>query len=89
MLAKVVVTIDGKGAARVIGDANDFWYIDRYSSPYTWGCSDDSCKPTHGDIVVVGVGQTLLLDETTAMLAVLLVDGGTLIWDKGTGFLFS
>ena len=66
MRAKVLVAIDGKGFAQE-GSAGvtDFWYIDRYSSPYTWGCTDNSCLPTAGDLVVVGVGQTLLLDMTT------------------------
>jgi len=66
-------------------EANDFWYIDRYSSPFTWGCNNSTCLPQSGDIVVVGEGQTLLLDMTTPILAVLLIDGGTLIWDRTAG----
>jgi len=62
-----------------------FWYMDRWSSPYTWGCTDDSCKPQAGEIIVVPAGQVLLLDETTPLLAVLIVDGGTLIWDRSDG----
>ena len=86
MRAKVLVSIDGKGFAQeATPGVTDFWYIDRYSSPYTWGCNDNSCLPTAGDLVVVGVGQTLLLDMTTPVLAVLLVDGGTVIWDRKAG----
>ena len=52
-----------------------------WCSSYTWGCSDESCKPKAGEIVVVPAGQVLLLDETTPILAVLIIDGGTLLWD--------
>ena len=83
--AIVTVYIEGKGNAQADESAVQFWYIDRYSSTYTWGCTDSSCKPTHGDIVVVSTGQTLLLDESTDLLAVLLIDGGTLIWDRQSG----
>ena len=47
-----------------------FWYIDRWSSPYSWGCTDDSCKPQEGEIVVIPAGQVILLDETTPLLKV-------------------
>ena len=62
-----------------------FWYIDRWSSPYTWGCTDETCKPTEGDIIVIPQGQVILLDESTPILAVLIVDGGTFIWDDADG----
>ena len=80
--AEIVVFVPGHGDSE--GDV-EFWFIDRYSSPYTWGCDNDSCLPQRGDIVVVGEGQTLLLDATTPVLAVLLIDGGTLIWDRVDG----
>ncbi|CAG5089689.1 Oidioi.mRNA.OKI2018_I69.PAR.g12308.t1.cds [Oikopleura dioica] len=81
----VTVYIEGKGNAQADESLVQFWYIDRYSSTYTWGCTDGSCKPVAGDIVVVSTGQTLLLDESTELLAVLLIDGGTLIWDRQSG----
>ena len=80
------VTISG-GGGKAISESDEatFWYIDRWSSPYTWGCDNDSCKPQEGEIVVIDAGQTLLLDETTPKLAVLLIDGGTVLWDHKDG----
>ena len=78
-----VLIAGGPGFAMVddeSDEAHQFWYIDRWSSPYTWGCSDDSCKPQAGEIIVIPEGQVILLDETTPHLAVLIIDGGTMIW---------
>jgi len=84
----VVIIAGGPGTAIVSGatpEDTQFWYIDRWSSPYTWGCTDDTCKPVEGDIVVVPAGQVILLDESTPILAVLIVDGGQFIWDDADG----
>ena len=62
-----------------------FWYIDRWSSPYTWGCVDESCKPKEGDIVHVSAGQVLLLDETTPVIKLLVIEGGKVIWARKSG----
>ena len=83
------ILIKNGGGYAIAGTENTkriaFWYMDRWSSPFTWGCSDDSCKPQTGDIVVIPKGQTILLDETTPLLAVLLIDGGSFIWDRKDG----
>ena len=82
----VVTIANGPGIALSDGtEATQFWYIDRWSSPYTWGCSDDSCKPQDGEIIVIPAGQVILLDETTPHLAVLIIDGGKFIWAREDG----
>ena len=83
-----VVTITGNSLAKFSDPTTTFWYIDRWSSPFTWGCNDDSCKPQAGDIVVIPKGQVILLDESTPILAVLIVDGGTVLWDRKHGIHF-
>ena len=83
-----VLIAGGPGYAMVDDEEDEshqFWYIDRWSSPYTWGCSDDSCKPQAGEIIVIPEGQVILLDETTPHLAVLIIDGGTMIWARKGG----
>ena len=82
----VVTIANGPGIALSDGtEATQFWYIDRWSSPYTWGCGDDSCKPQDGEIIVIPAGQVILLDETTPHLAVLIIDGGKFIWAREDG----
>ena len=34
---------------------------------------------------MIPAGQVILLDETTPILAVLIIDGGTMIWDRSDG----
>ena len=87
-VAPVVFIDNGPGTA--VDGGNDpadieFWYVDRWSSPYTWGCTDDSCKPQAGEIIVIPAGQVILLDETTPVLKVLIIDGGTMLWDRQDG----
>ena len=53
-----VVNID-HGPGDIIPSEDEdtlFWYIDRWSSPYTWGCGDSSCKPQAGEIIVIPTG---------------------------------
>ena len=83
--AAPVVTILGGPGVALVDDGVEFWYIDRWSSPYTWGCDNDSCKPKEGEIIVVQKGQVLLLDETTPHLVALIIDGGKMIWDHQDG----
>ena len=41
--------------------------------------------PQEGEIIVIPAGQVILLDITTPVLAVLIVDGGKFIWDRKDG----
>ena len=58
----------------------------QWSSQFTWGhCPEDEpdceTRPVKGDIVVILKGQVILLDESSPVLAVLIVDGGRVIWE--------
>ncbi|CAK8682961.1 unnamed protein product [Clavelina lepadiformis] len=74
---KVTVQVGDLGIATQ--DGADFFYIDRWSSVFTWG--GDSL-PTDEDFVIIQAGQTVLLDTHTAVLKMLLIDGGELIFDE-------
>ncbi|KAK4312053.1 hypothetical protein Pmani_016482 [Petrolisthes manimaculis] len=74
----VRVNVPAKGFT--IADENgEFFYIDRWSSIYTWG---GEAIPSTGQLVVVDNGQTLLLDQSTDVLKMLLIKGGHVIFDK-------
>ena len=74
--AQVLVYIEGKGYAM----SRDviFWYVDLWSSTFTWGGGP---LPRAGDFVIIPQGQTLVLDVKTPVLAYLLIQGGELIFD--------
>lgn len=55
-----------------------YHYIDRWSSPYTWG---NNPPPIAGDFVYVSAHQTVMLDQDTPILEMLLIDGGTFFFD--------
>ncbi|XP_019623376.1 PREDICTED: fibrocystin-L-like [Branchiostoma belcheri] len=74
---KVRVAVDDQGIATQ--DDADYWYIDRWSSVFTWGGGP---LPEAGDFVIVPAGQTLLLDTDTPVLKMLLIEGGELIFDE-------
>uniref|UniRef100_A0A8C4XEU0 PKHD1 like 1 n=1 Tax=Erpetoichthys calabaricus TaxID=27687 RepID=A0A8C4XEU0_ERPCA len=74
---KVKVNVGGTGIAKL--DNADFFYIDVWSSPYTWG---GESPPDDGSFVVITPGQTILLDTSTAVLKMLLIQGGTLVFDE-------
>ncbi|XP_071793632.1 fibrocystin-L-like isoform X1 [Asterias amurensis] len=76
-MLKVRVEVGDNGIATQ--DNADFYYIDVWSSRYTWGNQD---PPIEGDFVIVPAGQTLLLDVTTPILKMLLIQGGTLMFDE-------
>ena len=80
-----IIFVDGGAGKATNVNGETFWYIDRWSSPYTWGCNDDSCKPKAGEIIVIPKDQVILLDESTPHLAVLIIDGGHMIWDRQDG----
>ncbi|CBY36829.1 unnamed protein product, partial [Oikopleura dioica] len=88
----VVVEITSSGFAARDPNApasftGEFRYIDRWSSIFTWGCTETPCenKPVDYDIAVIPAGVTVLLDESTPLLSVLLIQGGTLLWDRLSG----
>nr|XP_055075128.1 fibrocystin-L-like [Misgurnus anguillicaudatus] len=74
---KVQVLIVNRGIARM--DHADFFYIDVWSSPYTWG---GLSPPERGTFAVITAGQTILLDTSTPVLKMLLIQGRRLIFDE-------
>lgn len=87
--AVLVFITDNGNAIYTDEDDATFWYVDRWSSIFTWGCNDTNIecpgKPVDMDIAVIPWGKTVLLDESTPLLSVLLIQGGTLIWDHADG----
>ncbi|XP_053322520.1 fibrocystin-L [Spea bombifrons] len=75
--AKVKVHIEGQGLAKM--NNTEFFYIDVWSSKYTWG---GESPPEEGSLAVITKGQTILLDQSTPVLKMLLIQGGTLIFDE-------
>uniref|UniRef100_A0A673FZ74 Fibrocystin-L-like n=1 Tax=Sinocyclocheilus rhinocerous TaxID=307959 RepID=A0A673FZ74_9TELE len=74
---QVRVQLGNRGIARM--DNNSFFYIDVWSSPYTWG---GLSPPEEGMFAVITAGQTILLDISTPVLKMLLIQGGRLIFDE-------
>ena len=78
--AAVVVDVPDQGYADYSDiSAATFYYIDRWSSKWTWGGTG---TPLAGEFIVITNGQTILLDKSTPTLKFLLVKGGTLIFDR-------
>ncbi|XP_024857831.1 fibrocystin-L isoform X2 [Kryptolebias marmoratus] len=75
--AKVRVSIGDRGIAMM--DNADFFYIDVWSSRFTWG---GLSPPEEGSFAVITEGQTILLDTSTPVLKMLLIQGGTLLFDE-------
>ncbi|XP_068236296.1 fibrocystin-L-like [Palaemon carinicauda] len=73
----VQVAVPNTGIATTDENA-EFFYIDRWSSIYTWGGEP---VPSQGQLVVIDEGQTILLDESTEVLKMLLIKGGHVIVD--------
>uniref|UniRef100_W5M5C1 PKHD1 like 1 n=1 Tax=Lepisosteus oculatus TaxID=7918 RepID=W5M5C1_LEPOC len=76
-MAKVKVGIGNNGIAKL--DNADFFYIDVWSSKYTWG---GLSPPEEGTFAVITKGQTILLDTSTPVLKMLLIQGGMLVFDE-------
>ncbi|KAL3885610.1 hypothetical protein ACJMK2_025660 [Sinanodonta woodiana] len=76
---KVRVEVSGNGIAKQQEESQTFYYVDRWSSPYTWG---GGSLPAEGEMVVIPKGQTILLDTDTPVLSMLLIQGGQLIFDN-------
>ncbi|KAM9839131.1 PKHD1 like 1, tandem duplicate 1 [Aulostomus maculatus] len=74
---KVRVSVGDRGIART--DNADFFYIDVWSSRFTWG---GLSPPERGSFAVITKGQTILLDISTPVLKMLLIQGGTLMFDE-------
>ncbi|KAF7655004.1 hypothetical protein LDENG_00062160 [Lucifuga dentata] len=74
---KVRVSVGNQGIARM--ENADFFYIDVWSSRFTWGGLP---PPEKGSFAVITEGQTILLDTNTPVLKMLLIKGGTLVFDE-------
>ncbi|KAM7384668.1 hypothetical protein PAMA_011835 [Pampus argenteus] len=74
---KVRVSIGDQGTAKM--DNADFFYIDVWSSRFTWG---GLSPPEKGSFAVITKGQTILLDTSTPVLKMLVIQGGTLVFDE-------
>ncbi|XP_076610974.1 PKHD1 like 1, tandem duplicate 1 [Chaetodon auriga] len=74
---KVRVSIGDRGIAKM--DNADFFYIDVWSSRFTWGGLP---PPEKGFFAVITKGQTILLDTSTPVLKMVLIQGGTLLFDE-------
>ncbi|XP_062842250.1 fibrocystin-L-like [Trichomycterus rosablanca] len=74
---KVLLKVGDRGLAKT--DLADFFYIDVWSSPYTWG---GELPPEEGTFAVITKNQTILLDVSTPVLKMLLIQGGKLIFDE-------
>ncbi|XP_063041153.1 fibrocystin-L-like [Engraulis encrasicolus] len=74
---KVRVQIGDRGIAQM--EHADFFYIDVWSSRFTWSGLD---PPEEGTFAVITEGQTILLDTSTPVLKMLLINGGKLIFDE-------
>ena len=72
--AEILVEVDGNFA---ITYGHTFYYIDLWSSNYTWG---GQLPPEDGDFIVVPRGQTVAIDVDTAVLSFLLIQGGTVMF---------
>ncbi|XP_064089363.1 fibrocystin-L-like [Macrobrachium nipponense] len=74
---RVAVKSPGLGMATTDENA-EFFYIDRWSSIYTWGGNP---VPSAGQLVVITKGQTILLDQSTDVIGAIIIQGGHLVFD--------
>ncbi|XP_051826954.1 fibrocystin-L [Antechinus flavipes] len=74
---KIYVSIGSNGIAKL--DNADFLYIDVWSSNFSWG---GQSPPEEGSLVVITKRQIILLDQSTPVLKMLLIQGGSLIFDE-------
>ncbi|KAK0070509.1 fibrocystin-L, partial [Biomphalaria pfeifferi] len=77
IVAEVEVNVNNQGIAKQVNA--QFEYIDVWSNPFTWGGQP---QPEDGDFIVIPANQTILLDTDTAVLKMLLIQGGQLIFDE-------
>ncbi|XP_076865903.1 fibrocystin-L-like isoform X2 [Brachyhypopomus gauderio] len=76
-LTNIRLQVGDRGVAQT--NHSDFFYIDVWSSRYTWG---GESPPEAGMFAVITKGQTILLDVSTPVLKMLLIQGGKLIFDE-------
>uniref|UniRef100_H3AM42 G8 domain-containing protein n=1 Tax=Latimeria chalumnae TaxID=7897 RepID=H3AM42_LATCH len=74
---EVQVLVKRKGLA-IANETVQFFFIDLWSSSYTWEGED---PPEEEADVLINPGQTILLDKSTPVLNILIIDGGHLIFD--------
>merc|ERR1712106_1067281 len=76
----VTVEVPGQGYGQTPDDGSaNFYYIDRWNSICTWGGTG---TPLAGELIHITDGQTILLDTSTPVLKMLLIDGGKLMYDR-------
>ena len=76
----VTVEVPGQGYGKnPVDGSTDFYYIDRWNSIFTWGGTG---TPLAGELIHITEGQTIMLDTSTPILKMLLIDGGKLIYDR-------
>merc|ERR1719239_970897 len=76
----VTVEVPGQGYGQTPDDGSSaFYYIDRWNSIFTWGGTG---TPLAGELIHITDGQTIMLDTSTPVLKMLLIDGGKLIYDR-------
>ncbi|XP_013209363.1 fibrocystin-L [Microtus ochrogaster] len=73
----VHVSIRNVGMAKL--ENADFLYVDAWSANSSWGGNP---PPEEGSLAVITKGQIILLDQSTPILKMLLIQGGTLIFDE-------
>ena len=77
--APLMVFIEGRGFAySTQPNSTTYRYVDLWSSNFTWG---GLAPPVEGDFVVVPKGQTLSIDVDTPILSMLLIEGGSVLFD--------
>ncbi|KAK3107254.1 hypothetical protein FSP39_010348 [Pinctada imbricata] len=74
---QVELQISNNGIADTTNAA--FSYYNVWSSTYSWGGGN---PPGAGELVVIPQGMTILLDQDTPVLEMLLIQGGKVIFDE-------
>ena len=77
--AEIKVFIQGKGYAFHSQGPVLYEYVDRWSSVYTWGGGP---VPQEGESVYIKAGQTVILDISTPILNLILIEGALLFDDS-------
>jgi hypothetical protein len=62
-----------------------YTYIDRWSSPTTWG---GESPPREGDSVFIPPGQNILMDMSTPKLFAIILQNSRLIFDDTADYTF-